>query len=62
MNKRDQKRAVAVMLMQAAGNVLEFWDEREDTEGISAADAQEWIAGWLKTLPGDSWDTRLGRA
>ena len=34
LSKTEQKRAVAVMLMQAAGNILEFWSERDDVEDI----------------------------
>lgn len=60
LGKRQAKREVALMLMQAAGNILEFWGERDDTEDIDFFDAQEWLAGWLKDLPGSSWDIRLG--
>jgi hypothetical protein len=49
------------MLMQAAGNILEFWDERDGTADIDSIDAQQWLAGWLKDLPGTAWDTRLGK-
>ncbi len=59
--KAEQKRAVALMLMQAAGNILEFWSERDDTDDIDVTDAQRWMAAWLKDLPGTQWDTRLGR-
>jgi len=60
MTKAEQKRAVAFLLMQQAGNLLESWGEREDTEDIDYGDAQQWLAGWLKDLPGNDWDTRLG--
>jgi hypothetical protein len=60
LSKTEQKRAVAVMLMQAAGNILEFWSERDDVEDIDPDLAQQWLAGWLKDLPGTQWDTRLG--
>lgn len=60
LSKVEQKRAVALMPMQAAGNILEFWGERDDTEDIDGDAAQQWLAGWLKDLPGTAWDTRLG--
>lgn len=59
LGKREQKRAVALMLMQAAGDILEFWSDRDDTEDIDIIDAREWLATWLRGLPGDQWDIRL---
>lgn len=59
-SKVEAKRDVALMLMQAAGNMLEFWSELDGTEDIDVTDAQKWLAGWLKDLPGTAWDTRLG--
>lgn len=59
-SKQQAKREVALMLMQAAGNVLEFWSERDDTDDIDVRDAQQWMACWLKDLPGTQWDMRLG--
>lgn len=61
LGKREAKQAVAVMLMQAAGSIVEFWSERDDTEEIDVIEAQEWLAGWLKDLPGNDWDVRLGK-
>lgn len=55
-----QKRAVAWMLLHAAGDILEYWGERHDTADIDQADAQRWLNTWLRGLPGDEWDIRLG--
>lgn len=57
-----QKRAVAGLLLQAAGNIIEFWNEREESAytDIDPADARRWLNTWLRGLPGDEWDTRLG--
>lgn len=59
-SKIEAKRDVAIMLMQAAGNIIEFWGERDDTADIDVTDAQKWLATWLKDLPGTAWDVRLG--
>lgn len=64
---REQRAAVAAALIDAAGNLVEVWEERirdgygTDCEGIPGDLAAELIAGWLKDLPSRTWDTRLPR-
>lgn len=64
MGKREQKQAVASALLQVAGDLVEFWEDRFAALGeeppCDSEYARECLAGWLKTLPGDDWDTRLG--
>lgn len=60
MGERWMKREVAEHLLNAAGSLVEFWSEDADRAEIPADFARECIARWLKDLPGDSWDTRLG--
>jgi hypothetical protein len=55
----ERKRLVAQILIQQAGDLLEHWDEVPYTEDLDLVEAREWIAGWLKNLPGTAWDTRL---
>lgn len=56
-----QKAALATMLIQKAGSLIEFWGEYADDElqQVSAQQAAEQFAVWLKGLPGNSWDSRL---
>lgn len=54
----EKKRLVAHKLLQAAGNLVEFWGEM-GAEGVGADEAAELLSKWLKYLPGDEWDTRL---
>lgn len=56
---RMRKQLVAQILIQHAGDLLEHWDEIPNTEDLDIVEAREWIAGWLKNLPGDAWDVRL---
>lgn len=57
----DQKRALAAVLLNKAGDIVEFFTELcpELAEEIDAADAAAQLAVWLKNLPGDAWDVRL---
>lgn len=59
MGPAERKRLVAQILLQQAGDLLEHWDEVPFTEDLDIIEAREWIAGWLKNLPGTAWDTRL---
>jgi len=59
---RDQKRQLAALVLCRAADIVEFWGEiAEDLDraGVTPEDAAECIAGWLRHLPGDSWDRRL---
>lgn len=62
--KREVKQAVADKLIEAAGDLIEMWDQRYASVGeeppCSAEEARKCIAVWLHRLPGDSWDSRLG--
>lgn len=53
-----KKRAVALKLLGAAGNLVEFWGEL-GVEGVGADEAAEMLTTWLQYLPGGEWDTRL---
>lgn len=61
---REEKQRVALALMQQAGNLIEFWEQRFEDVGerppCDAEEARVLIAKWLQHLPGDNWDTRLG--
>lgn len=59
MGPRERKQLVAQILIQQAGDLLEHWGEIPYTEDLDITEAREWIASWLKTLPGTAWDTRL---
>lgn len=55
-----QKRIIAGELIQCAGTLIEFWEERFDNDPPCTADeAAHQVATWLKRLPGDAWDNRL---
>lgn len=54
-----QRREIAWLLIYAAANLVESWDEREGTEGLDRELARTQIARWLVTLPGADWDIRL---
>lgn len=62
--KREVKQAVALELLGAAGDLIEFWTEHFEIRGqeppCDAEEARKCIALWLHKLPGDSWDIRLG--
>lgn len=60
MGTQQKKREVALRLLQEAGTLIEFWTEKTGGQtDITADEAREFIAGWLKYLPGEAWDTRL---
>jgi len=59
MGVQERKRLVAQILIQQAGDLLEHWDDIPYTEDLDIIEAREWIAGWLKNLPGTVWDVRL---
>jgi hypothetical protein len=54
-----KKAIVANLVMQAVGNLLEFWDEMGD-ERVSHEDAQTYAALWMSYTSGRGWDPRLG--
>lgn len=63
---KEQKRALAAVLIREAGNLVEFWEEKQASgygdeclNGLSSNDIGLQLAIWLKDLPGDEWDTRL---
>ncbi|WP_214665741.1 hypothetical protein, partial [Streptomyces javensis] len=55
----EKKKRVASALLTQAGNLVEFWSEMGE-QGVDAGFARDCLARWLKDLPGDAWDTRLG--
>lgn len=62
--KREVKQAVAAELINAAGTMIEFWEQRFKDRGeeppCDAEEARKCIALWLHKLPGEEWDSRLG--
>ncbi|MET7816240.1 hypothetical protein ABZT26_36060 [Streptomyces sp. NPDC005395] len=60
LTAREQKRRVARALLVQAGSLVEFWSEDPHSEGVDAEFARECLARWMKALPGDDWDLRLG--
>lgn len=63
----EKKRLVARVLLGEAGTLVEFWSEKaadrmepEEAEQIDGEFARQCLASWLKRLPGDDWDIRLG--
>lgn len=63
---REQKSEVAALLIQAAGNLVEFWGEREEEleadhplKGVTQADIRAQLSMWLYKMPGSAWDLRL---
>lgn len=65
MTEAQMRREVAARLLIEAGTLVEFWTEKTehtDAEGIPTDFARDCLNTWLKRLPGDAWDTRLGEA
>lgn len=62
MNKNEQRRKIAGVLIWGAANLLEAWDDIPETEELDYDFAKECFKRWLAALPGDAWDTRLGEA
>ncbi|MER0443087.1 hypothetical protein ABR738_00600 [Streptomyces sp. Edi4] len=58
----EKKHIVARALLHQAGNLVEFWSAIGDDDRVDAAFARECLNRWLKDLPGDAWDLRLGPA
>lgn len=58
---RDQKRRLALALLNQAGDLVEFFTDKcpDLADEITSAEAAEQLGRWLKHLPGDDWDTRL---
>ncbi|WP_333745574.1 hypothetical protein [Streptomyces sp. IBSBF 2950] len=54
-----KKRLVARALLIQAGHLVEFWGEMGDS-AVDAEFARECLARWMRPLPGDDWDVRLG--
>jgi hypothetical protein len=55
----EKKQLVARALLAQAGNLVEFWGEMGDS-AVDAEFARKCLARWMKPLPGDDWDIRLG--
>jgi hypothetical protein len=58
-----QKKALAYELMQQAGNMVEFRSEiltEGELEGVDSDEIRDQLWTWLKRLPHDFYDTRLG--
>lgn len=59
---RAQKRALALRLLEQAGDLVEFFGEylpELAEQGVTPEQVAEKLALWLRDLPGDVWDTRL---
>jgi hypothetical protein len=59
---RIQKQALARVLLDQAGNIVEFWGEQdvpEELKDITVPEIRRQLSNWLKDLPGDCWDMRL---
>lgn len=58
---RSEKAALAAMLIDAAGTLVEFWGESRPDElaDVSADEAAVEFARWLRKLPGDAWHMSL---
>jgi hypothetical protein len=55
----QQKRELALELIRAGGEIAEkFWADRPP--GWDPEEAGKQLALWLKKLPGEYWDRRLG--
>ncbi|MEV7681603.1 hypothetical protein AB0O64_24060 [Streptomyces sp. NPDC088341] len=54
----EKKRRVALVLIQQAGTLVEFWGEMGDP-AVDSEFARACLARWLKDLPGKDWDLRL---
>lgn len=64
--KAEEKRTLALMLLQQAGDLAEFFSEKVEVHApdgglaqVSAEDAAWQLSRWLRHLPGPDWDTRL---
>ncbi|MDT0442297.1 hypothetical protein [Streptomyces johnsoniae] len=64
MGVNERKAKVAEALLIAAGDLLERWTEAHQSRGeeppCEVGEAREYISTWLKRLPGNYWDDRLG--
>jgi hypothetical protein len=63
LGTNEAKQVVVQALLHAAGNLVEFWNdlpEAQGPQGVTAEQAQKFLARWMNQLPGDAWDTRLG--
>lgn len=63
---RKQKEAVAGILIENAGMLVEFWTERvkhslfaDDLAEVDARQAADLIGKWLVRLPGTTWHQAL---
>lgn len=63
---REQKHALAALLLSKAGDIAQFWDEETaDVPELAKGDRRAALAqltAWLKYLPGGAWDKRLPQA
>lgn len=64
MAPHETKRDVAAALIYAAGNLLENWEESytdfNSDPPCTVEEARKIMTPWLRKLPGNAWDTRLG--
>lgn len=61
---REQKSALAFLAMSRVADIIEFWHEivndYPELRDVDPREAKEVLASWMRKLPGDAWDTRLG--
>jgi len=63
---RKEKQALASMLICEAGSLIEFYQEKIETDpnsellkNIPVSEAAQTIANWLKNLPTQDWSMFL---
>lgn len=63
---RKEKQALASLVIEHVGTLVEFWGEKIETAPDSAHlktipldEASQQIANWLGYLPSECWDDRL---
>ena len=58
-----QKQELASLLLQKAGDIVEYWDEiKRDNDifsNVDSRDIADTLGKWLAKLPGNAWDVRL---
>lgn len=60
---QEQKRMLAMLLIERMGDMVETWGEYwapEQLAGVAATEIRQQLAVWARRLPGIAWDTRLG--
>ena len=56
----DQKRELAATLIEAAGAIVGKL-QGQPYAGLDPGEAAKQLTIWLRNLPGDQWDNRLGQ-